>query len=143
MLLAKRYSSAFWTEVRGSFFRTGALSSTSAMSWRICAFSCSVRFCSFRCPPCCPCCVLEPSAAIPRISRNRTALLCCLYATPGAGANLAVIQLPAQQRRLMVGRFHHYIRYMTAASGYTARAGLRRTSCTPLCWKCHEHQEPL
>src|SRR5215210_6086384 len=57
MLFANRYSSTFWTEVRGSFFRTGALS----------AISCSVRFCSYRvfssvsggCPACCAscCCV--------------------------------------------------------------------------------------
>src|SRR5215213_5810795 len=38
MLFAKRYSSVFWTEVRGSFFRTGVLS----------ANSCSVMFCSYR-----------------------------------------------------------------------------------------------
>src|SRR5918995_5655471 len=43
MLFANRYSSVFWTEVRGSFFRTGKLS----------AISCSVRFCSYRVFCCC------------------------------------------------------------------------------------------
>ena len=55
--------------MRGSFFRTGALSSTSARSWRISDLSCSVRFCSYRescsgaCSSCCA--VVFPNLRMP------------------------------------------------------------------------------